>query len=51
MRIDLIVRNPEFFGQNQFSFYENVLRKAINLKSVPVIFNVRTKKGVALTNN
>jgi GTP-binding protein len=50
MRIDLVVRNPELFGQNQFSFYENVLRKAMNLKSVPVIFNVRTKKGNALTN-
>lgn len=51
MRIDLVVRNPEYFGQNQFSFFENVLRKAINLKSVPVIFNVRTKKGSNFTNN
>lgn len=45
MRIDLIVRNPEYFGQNQFAFFENVLRKAMVLKSVPIIFNVRTKKG------
>lgn len=51
MRIDLIVRNPELFGQNQFAFYENVLRKAVNLKSVPVIFNVRTKKGDFTTHN
>ncbi len=51
LRIDLVVRNPELFGQNQFSFFENVLRKAVNLKSVPVIFNTRTKKGVATTNN
>lgn len=51
MRIDLVVRNPELFGQNQFAFFENVLRKAVNLKSVPVIFNVRTKKGVMFTNN
>jgi len=51
MRIDLVVRNPELFGQSQFSFYENTLRKAIDLKSVPVIFNTRTKKGVAFTNN
>lgn len=51
MRIDLIVRNPELFGQNQFAFYENVLRKAVNLKSVPVIFNIRTKKGDLATNN
>ncbi|MDP3788342.1 MAG: ribosome biogenesis GTPase Der [Candidatus Chromulinivorax sp.] len=51
MRIDLVVRNPELFGQNQFAFFENVLRKAVNLKSVPVIFNTRTKKGVATTNN
>ncbi len=51
MRIDLVVRNPELFGQNQFAFYENVLRKAVNLKSVPVIFNVRTRKGPSVTNN
>jgi GTP-binding protein len=51
MRIDLVVRNPELFGQNQISFYENVLRKTLNLKSVPIIFNMRTKKGAALTNN
>lgn len=51
MRIDLIVRNPELFGQNQLAFYENVLRKAVNLKSVPVIFNLKTKKGPAITNN
>jgi len=51
IRIDLVVRNPELFGQNQISFYENVLRKAVNLKSVPVIFNLRTKKGAAITNN
>ncbi len=51
IRIDLAVRNPELFGQNQISFYENVLRKAANLKSVPVIFNLRTKKGEAVTNN
>jgi len=43
MRIDLLVKNPEFFGQNQISYFENVLRKAVNLKSVPVIFTVRHK--------
>ncbi len=45
MRIELVVRNPEYFNQNQFSFFENVLRKEVNLKSVPVIFSARTKKG------
>ena len=51
MRIDLVVRNPELFGQNQISFFENVVRKSMNLKSVPTIFNMRTKKGTALSNN
>ena len=51
MRIDLVVRNPELFGQNQISFFENVVRKSMNLKSVPIIFNMRTKKGTALSNN
>lgn len=51
MRIELVVRNPEFFGQNQFSFFENVVRKAYNLKSVPVLFSARTKKGPAVSHN
>jgi len=45
MRIELVVRNPEFFGQMQFSFFENVLRKEVNLKSMPIEFKARTKKG------
>lgn len=45
MRIELVVRNPEFFGQMQFSFFENVLRKEVNMKSMPIEFKARTKKG------
>jgi len=44
IRIELVVRNPELFGQMQTSFFENVLRKAVDLKSVPVLFTLRTKK-------
>jgi GTP-binding protein len=50
MRIELVVRNPEYFGQNQFAFFENVLRKAVDLKSVPVIFSARTKKGPVVSS-
>lgn len=46
MRIELSVRHPEFFGQNQFAFFENILRKAMNLKSCPVLFTARTKGGL-----
>jgi GTP-binding protein len=45
IRIELVVKNPELFSQMQISFFENVLRKAVNLKSVPVLFTLRTKKG------
>ena len=50
MRIELVVRNPEYFNQNQFAFFENVLRKAVDLKSVPVIFSARTKKGPVVSS-
>lgn len=51
MRIELVVRNPEFFGQNQFAYFENVLRKAFNLKSTPILFSARTRRGPAVTHN
>lgn len=44
IRIELIVANPEFFSTTQLGFFENVLRKKIELKSVPVLFYVRSKK-------
>ena len=45
LRIELVVRNPEFFGQMQYAFFENVLRKDVDLKSTPVEFKSRTKKA------
>ena len=45
MRIELVVRNPEFFGPMQYAFFENILRKEMNLKSTPIEFKSRTKKG------
>jgi GTP-binding protein len=43
MRIELIVRNAVIFEKNHTAFFENVLRKAVDLKSVPVFFTVKTK--------
>lgn len=43
MRIELIVRNPELFSDMQFAFFENVLRRKLNLKSVPIMFYASKK--------
>ncbi len=43
MRIELIVRNAVIFEDNHKAFFENVLRKAQNLKSVPVLWTIKTK--------
>jgi len=45
LRIELVVRNPEFFGPMQYSFFENVLRKDTDLQSTPVEIKSRTKKA------
>lgn len=39
--IRLNVNEPEWFGESQLNFFENILRKQFNLKSVPVRFVVR----------
>lgn len=42
--IVLYVNNPEWFESSQLAFFENVMRKAYDLKSVPVLFMVRKEK-------
>ena len=39
--IRLNVNEPQWFGDSQKNFFENVLRKQYELKSVPVLFAVR----------
>lgn len=43
MRIELIVKNVVIFEDNHKAFFENVLRKAQNLKSVPIFFYEKSK--------
>ncbi len=43
MRIELLVRNAVIFDSTHKSFFENVLRKAQDLKSVPIFFYEKTK--------
>jgi len=43
MRIELIVRNAVIFEKTHTAFFENVLRKAQSLKSVPVLWTIKTK--------
>jgi GTP-binding protein len=43
MRIELIVKNVVIFDTSHKSFFENVLRKAVDLKSVPVFFHEKTR--------
>lgn len=46
MRIELILKNIVIFEENHKAFFENVLRKAQDLKSVPIFFyeKARAKK-------
>ena len=44
VRIELIVKNTEIFEKNHASFFENVLRKAQDLKSIPVFFFPKSKR-------
>lgn len=39
--IRLNVNNPDWFGESQLSFFENILRKEGDLKSVPIKFATR----------
>jgi GTP-binding protein len=41
MTILLMVNEPQWFGESQLAFFENVLRKNYDLKGVPVRFVVR----------
>lgn len=43
MRIELTVRNAVIFDETHKAFFENVLRKNQDLKSVPVFLSVKTK--------
>ncbi len=43
MRIELVVKNVVIFDDSHKAFFENVLRKAVDLKSVPVIFHEKTR--------
>ncbi|MFA5999142.1 MAG: ribosome biogenesis GTPase Der [Candidatus Babeliales bacterium] len=46
LRIELIVRNTEIFEENHRAFFENILRKAQDLKSVPMFFYAKAKRDV-----
>ncbi|HSW75754.1 MAG TPA: ribosome biogenesis GTPase Der [Candidatus Saccharimonadales bacterium] len=50
LRIELIVRNTEIFEENHRAFFENILRKAQDLKSVPIFFYAKAKKDVVSKN-
>ena len=41
--IELLVSEPQLFVPSHFSFFDNILRKHVNLKGVPVRFVVRKK--------
>ncbi len=43
MRIELVVKNVVIFDDSHKAFFENVLRKAVDLKSVPVFFYEKTR--------
>lgn len=44
LTIQLSVNYPQFFGDREFSFFENLLRKNYDLKSVPIKFVLAKKK-------
>lgn len=46
IRIELIVKNPVIFEESHKAFFENVLRKAQDLKSVPIFFYEKAKTSV-----
>lgn len=47
MRIELIVKNVVIFDETHKAFFENVLRKAQNLKSVPIFFYEKTRASAS----
>ncbi|MCX5923567.1 MAG: ribosome biogenesis GTPase Der [Candidatus Dependentiae bacterium] len=46
IRIELIVRNTEIFEENHRAFFENILRKAKDLKSIPLFFYAKAKRDL-----
>lgn len=44
IRIELTVSNKELFEDFHLAFFENVLRKRENLKSIPIFFYLKAKK-------
>ena len=44
IRIELLVKNKQLCTDQHLAFFENVLRKAKNFKSVPIFFYVNQKK-------
>lgn len=44
IRIELLVGNKELWEDHHLTFFENVLRKEQNLKSVPISFYLKEKK-------
>lgn len=43
LRIELTLKNAVIFEDNHRAFFENVLRKNIDLKSVPILWTFKTK--------
>ncbi len=43
LRIELVLKNAVIFDDSHRAFFENVLRKHIDLKSVPVLWSFKTK--------
>ena len=50
MRIELIVKNVVIFEESHKAFFENILRKAQDLKSVPVFFYEKTRAAASRIN-
>ena len=48
MRIELVVKNVVIFEENHKAFFENVLRKAVDLKSVPIFFYEKTRATASM---
>lgn len=46
LRIELILRNTEIYEENHRAFFENVLRKAQDMKSLPMFFYAKAKRDV-----
>ncbi len=43
--IELLVNEPDWFGESQLTFFENILRSEYDMIGVPVKFVVKKAKG------